>query len=71
MIAARLVVDERDPRIAIEVAGEVAEPAVDELEDALVDLDAGDRLLVERQRRQDVASAAGADDDRRCESGRR
>ena len=62
-VAARLVVDEAHARIAIEVAGEVAEPAVDELEDARVDLDAGNGALAEHQRREDVSSAAGTDDD--------
>ena len=45
------------------MAGEVPEPAVDELEDARVDLDAGHRALVEHECREDVAAAAGADDD--------
>ena len=62
-VAARLVVDEPHPRVAIQVAGEIAEPAVDELENARVDFDAGDAALVEHQRRQDVAAAAGPDDD--------
>ena len=61
-VAARLVVDEADARVPIEMAGEVAEPAVDELEDARVDLDAGNPALAEHQRRQDVPAAAGADD---------
>ena len=63
-VAARLVVDEADARIAIEVAGEVAEAAVQRLEDVGVDLDADDRLRAEAQRRQDVAAAADADDQR-------
>jgi hypothetical protein len=37
-VAPRLVVDEPDARIAIEMSGEVAEPLVDEFDDPLVDL---------------------------------
>ena len=59
--AARLVVDEAHARVAIEMAGEVAEAAVHGADDVLVDLDGGHRFGAEGERRQDVAAAAGAD----------
>ena len=71
--AARLVVDEAHARIAIEVAGEVAEPPVDGADDVLVDVDGGDRPRAEGERREHVAPAAGADHQRvvaRCAGSR-
>ncbi len=59
-IAAGLVVDELDARVAVEVAGEVAEALVDGVDGVLVDLDRHDRLLAEGQRREHIAPAARA-----------
>jgi hypothetical protein len=57
-----LVVGEVDPRVLVQVAGELAQRAVDQVEDVAVDLDAGDVLGPELQGGQDVAATADADD---------
>src|SRR5262245_3241383 len=62
-IAPCFVVDKSNSRVAIEMPGEIAEPPVDEIDDALVDFDPGDLALIEDERRNHVASAAGANDD--------
>ena len=58
-----LVIDEADARIAIEMTGEIAKAPIDEVDDALVDFDAGHLALVEHQRRKHVSAAAGSDND--------
>jgi len=45
------------------VSGEVAEAAVDEIENAVVDFDPGHPFLIERQRRQHIPPATGSYDD--------
>ena len=59
--AARFVVDESDARIAVQMACEITEAAVHRADDVLVDVDGGHRPRAERERRQDVAPAAGTD----------
>ena len=58
--ATRLVVHEADARVAVEMAGEVAEPAVHGPDDVVVDLDRRHVRRAERQGRQHVAAAADA-----------
>ncbi len=62
--AARLVVDEPHARIPVEVAGEIAEPSIDDPDDVPVDLDRGHRPGAEGERREHVAPAARTDDQR-------
>ena len=69
-VGAGLVVDDLDAGEAIEVSGEVAEGDLHGADDRVVDLDAGDVLLVEDQGGEEVASAARADHED-VESGRR
>jgi hypothetical protein len=60
-VAARLVVHEAHLRVAVEMAGEVAEPAVHDVEDGAVHLERGHRGLIEHEGREHVAPASAAD----------
>ncbi|HTY18304.1 MAG TPA: hypothetical protein VMH82_11305 [Myxococcota bacterium] len=60
-VAPRLVVDEAHARVAVEVAGEVAEAPVQRVEQVGVDLDTQHRPLAEAERREHVATASHAD----------
>ena len=65
-VAARLVVDDRHPRVLVEVACKVPKPLVRDVDDVAVDLQARDRPLTELERGEDVRSSADADDADRC-----
>src|SRR5206468_8679509 len=65
--APRLVVDESNAGLAIEVSGEVAEAAIDQIQNAVVDFNPGHAFLIERQRREYIPSTTGSHDDHaRC-----
>ena len=61
-VAASLVIDEGNARVALEMTCEITETVVHDTHDVAIDLHCEHALLAEKLGGQDVSSAAGADD---------